>query len=459
MELLSGHPEIEAGEFMELPFEAKKRKFFEMNKVDKPNVVSPVPRLKLDLNALQVLLSSGSPTLRLIRGIQIGLALIGFGDASGSGFGSSWVNKKGIAYRFGTWGKEMSGESSNLRELKNLVDTLVIMGNQGSLKGVEVYLFTDNSTAEAAYFNGSSSSEKLYELVLQVRKLEMENGTKIRLCHVSGERMKVQGSDGLSRGNLNVGVMAGKTMLSFVPIHMKASERFLGLKPWIDNWTGKDRLEWLSPEGWFTRGHDLVEEEWEINVDGLSLPTFKSGFFVWEAAPVAAIAMIEELRRARHKRQQSHHLVLIPRLMQPEWRKALYKAADLVVSLPIGHAAWPKEMFEPLTIAFIFPFLSYRPWQLRRSQHILDLGRKLSGVWGENQPGEGLILRELWGLQRKLSKMPEKLARKVLHCEQSSNVPNSYPRKRRRGTVEKEERGAQISKRKKGRHDKRPVSM
>jgi hypothetical protein len=101
----------------------------------------------------------------------------------------------------------MSDESSNLREFTNLVDTLVEMGKQGVLEGTEVFLFTDNSTSEAAFFNGSSTSEKLFELVLKVRKMEMDNGSKIHLCHVLGERMKVQGSDGLSRGNLNVGIV------------------------------------------------------------------------------------------------------------------------------------------------------------------------------------------------------------------------------------------------------------
>ena len=106
-------------------------------------------------------------------------------------------------------------------------------------------------------------------------------GTKIHFCHVSRERMKLQGYDGLSRGNLSIGVMAGKDILSFVPLHLKASDRFEGIKDWINEWTGDDKMEWLSPEGWFTRGHDLMEKEWEINVDGLKLPTFSPGLFVW----------------------------------------------------------------------------------------------------------------------------------------------------------------------------------
>ena len=59
--------------------------------------------------------------------------------------------------------------SSNLRELKNLVDTLLKMKAEGRLKGVEIFVFTDNSTAERAFFKGSSKSRLLHDLVLELR--------------------------------------------------------------------------------------------------------------------------------------------------------------------------------------------------------------------------------------------------------------------------------------------------
>ena len=90
--------------------------------------------------------------------------------------------------------------------------------------------------------------------------------------------MKAQGSDGLSPGNLNVGVMAGRSMLDFVPMHLNVFERSSTLLPWIKTWTGSDKLELLIPQEWFTRGHDLQSNKWEVNVDGLKMPTVKSGF-------------------------------------------------------------------------------------------------------------------------------------------------------------------------------------
>ena len=38
----------------------------------------------------------------------------------------------------------------------------------------EFFLFTDNSTAENSFYRGSSKSKLLHELVLRLRKLEMD---------------------------------------------------------------------------------------------------------------------------------------------------------------------------------------------------------------------------------------------------------------------------------------------
>ena len=115
----------------------------------------------------------------------------------------------------------------------------------------------------------------------------------------------------------------------------------------------------------------------------------KSGSFVWCPTLCLAEISVEELRKGRHKRTGSHHLFVVPCLMQPTYFKQLLKAADFVISLPIGHLpighpAWPEEMYEPLTLAFVFPFLKYRPWQLKGSEGLLSLGRELLLMWKEN---------------------------------------------------------------------------
>ena len=448
MERLAGDVSFENEEDVDMSFEERKRRFMMKQDKEHPNKVNAVPRLSQDLRALTELFKPDKPSLRLIRGNSIQCAFFGFGDASGGGFGSSWDKGEKIAYRFGTWGEDMDNESSNQRELRNLVDTLDEMGLQGALKGKEIFLFTDNSTSEAAYYNGSSKSEKLFDLVLRVKKLEMHMQAKIHIIHVSGERMKEQGSDGLSRGNLNVGVMAGRKMIDFVPIHITALERTNCLKPWLLEFVGES-AEFLEPKDWFRRGHDIEDSSWEINSDGLKLPSIKKGTYIWTPQPCAGVTAVEELRRARHKRQQSRHLFIIPRLMAPTWRKHLHKAADLILTLKPGHKAWPIEMLEPLTLAFIFPFIRQQPWQLRGSVQLLALGRELSRVWNGDGGREGPLLRELWSYQERLESMPSKLASKLLYRESINLVPYISTRKRRRSEMEEEEGGEALRKRKK----------
>jgi hypothetical protein len=48
----------------------------------------------------------------------------------------------------------------------------------------------------------------------------MRNDAKIIISHVSGEQMKSQGTDGVSRGQLKEGVLTGDEMLLFIPFHL-----------------------------------------------------------------------------------------------------------------------------------------------------------------------------------------------------------------------------------------------
>jgi hypothetical protein len=157
----------------------------------------------------------------------------GFGDASGSGFGSTFKIQQAVLYRHGIWGSDSDGKLSNWRELTNLVEALELEARESRLKGCEVFMFTDNSTVEAAFFRGTSSSERLFLLVLRLRKLEVNHQCLIHVIHVAGTRMIGQGSDGLSRGNLTEGVMTGQSMLSYVPLGKTALERAPALEPWI----------------------------------------------------------------------------------------------------------------------------------------------------------------------------------------------------------------------------------
>jgi hypothetical protein len=85
-------------------------------------------------------------------------------------------------------------------------------------------------------------------------------------------------------------------------------------------------------------------------------------------------------------------------LMTHLWRKQLFKLADLVFTLPVAFqpAVWPHDMFEPLIVGILLPFLPHSPWSRRHTPSVLEVGRSLSGVFSALSGDECAILRKLW---------------------------------------------------------------
>ena len=182
-----------------------------------PKYVKPVPRFYSCLKALHKFFSSDVPPVVHVRSKSVYMLSYGFLDASGSGFGSTIQKENGITYRMGTWGPDDYSESSNWKEFQNLVETLEIETKEEGLKGALVILAVDNSVVESSIYKCNSSSPKLFDLMLRFKHMELHSGARFIVSHVSGNRMKSQGTDGVSRGNLKEGVSEGHSMLSFCP--------------------------------------------------------------------------------------------------------------------------------------------------------------------------------------------------------------------------------------------------
>jgi hypothetical protein len=90
------------------------------------------------------------------------------------------------------------------------VETLERVVEAHNLEGSEIFIFTDNTTAEAAFWKGTSKSKKLFELVLRLKLLKMKFGLKLHIVYVSGRHMIAQGTDGLSRADHSKGVTRGR---------------------------------------------------------------------------------------------------------------------------------------------------------------------------------------------------------------------------------------------------------
>jgi hypothetical protein len=161
------------------------------------------------------------------------------------------------------------------------------------LGGSGIFICTGNSTAEAALWKGTSSSEPLFELVLCLKILEMLKGLILHVVHVSGRRMIAQGADGLSQADHSKGVMQGKPMEDFISLHLSSTQREPAVKEWFDKVTQGLDFGWLSPKGSFTEAHT-------------------QGNFVWDIPPAAAEVVVEQLDFARLKRPSRFILFLFP---------------------------------------------------------------------------------------------------------------------------------------------------
>jgi hypothetical protein len=136
-----------------------------------------------------------------------------------------------------------------------------------------------------------------------------------------------------------------------------------------------------------------------------------------DPTPAAADVALEQLRQACHKRQDSFHIFVCPKLLTLRWQKQLYKAADIVFVLPIGTTFWPSNRFEPCLVGLCFPFLRCSPWQLQGSPKMYAVGRQLLKMSKEGDMDQGSLLRELCDLTRQLPGMPGHVVRRMLYIE------------------------------------------
>jgi hypothetical protein len=133
---------------------------------------------------------------------------------------------------------------------------------------------------------------------------------------------------------------------------------------------------------------------------------------------VAVAVAIEELRKARIKCQDSLHIVIIPRLLTPEWLRQLYKVLNFVFFVPPSTSFWPGTMLEPLVVGLIFPFARSAPWQLRGTPKMLSMGRPMLHVFDEEELAGGDLLRKLVLECRRLPTIPSDMVWKMLHYQE-----------------------------------------
>jgi hypothetical protein len=130
-----------------------------------PVKVKAVPRLLPDLKVMMELTAAEDPLLRRVRARSKVNILYCYRDASGSGFGWCIDFGGGVRYDLGEWCEHIQEATSNYPELRNLINAMVRVAQEGRLEGCEVFLYTDNQTDEGAYCKGTTKSRPLFELI------------------------------------------------------------------------------------------------------------------------------------------------------------------------------------------------------------------------------------------------------------------------------------------------------
>jgi hypothetical protein len=375
-----------------------------------PKFVRKAGRLGDDLRMLRALTRDEEAPKRSIRSTETAAAYM-FGDASGGGFGTSlWLpDSEVLDLTYGTWRSEVLKQSSNFREFANFVRKVEHLVREKKIKkGTELWLFTDNFVTEMVWHKGSAKSRLLHGLVQRLRKLEMNGELFIQVVWVAGTRMIKQGTNGLSRGDLFNGILAGKNYLDYIPLDKGALEQSPELEGWLKRtFPRKNGWNVLDKEGWFEKG-------------------FEDGNHIWAPPPGVADAVLDNMWESVLIRPWNSHIFVCPALLTAKWRKQLRKVADFIVTIPVGSSLWPHDMCEPIVLALTCPLLNCSPWKFGDSRGLAELEAALPRVWSPDWDVEGDRLREFWRAE-----VPDDpnllwgLARRLLSPEEGRQLPSA----------------------------------
>lgn len=121
--------------------------------------------------------------------------------------------------RLDFWGADDANKLFNWKELGNFMELVEEEAAADMLHGKDLFLFTGSMVAEGIFFRGTSSSWRLFDLVVCLQEAEISCSFHLHVVNMAGMRMIDQGTDGLSRTNFLEGALKGNLVLEYVPLH------------------------------------------------------------------------------------------------------------------------------------------------------------------------------------------------------------------------------------------------
>jgi hypothetical protein len=285
----------------------------------------------------------------------------------------------------------------------------------GELVQTELYIYTDNTTAEGAYYKGNSPNRHLFSLVLRLRLLEMQASIQLHVIHVAGTRMIYQGTDGLSRGIVDNHLFHNPPTAFGVPLHVTALARQPLLLPWIRSWAPEPDLTPLQPTEWFTKGHGIGS--FCHNSDGILVPqVIDNRWLLWDLPPAAGRVALEQLALSRPKVLSSTTSSSAQGCSPPNGAACCinWLMSSLKFQQELAPSR-PRSMHEPLLLGLTLRFISCPPWTLHRHSTLLDLVCELRSLWPQSCRDERHILRQLCNTPATLERMLLCVAWQMLH--------------------------------------------
>ena len=152
--------------------------------------------------------------------------------------------------RHKVWCEVHHSKSSNNRQLRNIVEVVKEEVEAGRMEGVETLFLTDDSVAEAMYYQGNSSNKEIFELMVRLVYLDLRGCFRLNIIWVAGKRQITSVFYGFSRDFLTDGIDSYGSILYFAPLNETEFDSSTSLLPWVQIWIGVNNIEPLTPEGW-----------------------------------------------------------------------------------------------------------------------------------------------------------------------------------------------------------------
>jgi hypothetical protein len=147
--------------------------------------------------------------------------------------------------------------------------------------------------------------------------------------------------------------------------------------------------------------------------------------FGWFPPLAAAEVALEQLRIVLIKHQDSTHAFIVPHLLTSRWLKQLWKACDIVLTLPVGAGVgWPTNMYEPVLMGICFPYLRFKPWQFRGVPKMFQVAQDLCCLLKEDGVDAGPFLCKFWKDCHRMHALLEDVVSRMLYFVPNSDIPH-----------------------------------